>query len=117
MLFSLLVGLPCSLAAQEQEIPQIGEDRMTVFVTVHVAIGEARDDFHGELGRTHEAQEQDRLRAQLRERIEGILEEHEMNQEEFEQITLVISIDEEQRLTFERILEELSRPPSDRAAA
>ena len=106
--FVLLVGVPSSLAAQEQDVPQISEARMRVFATVYVAMGEARDDFHAVLGRTHEAQERDRLRAQLRERIETILAEHEMAQEEFEQITLVVSIDEDQRQTFERILAELA---------
>jgi hypothetical protein len=81
---------------------------MTIFVRAHIVINEQRDDFHAELGRTHELQERERIRALFQEGIQGILAENEMTQLEYDEITLVISIDEEQRLIFERILEELS---------
>ena len=96
------------MVAQTQELPQVTTERMTVFVEAHIAISEQRDDFHAELGRTHELQERERIRARFQERIQEILTEHEMSQLEYDEITLVISIDEEQRLIFERILEELS---------
>tara|TARA_B100000686_G_scaffold307235_1_gene347319 strand:- start:1225 stop:1617 length:393 start_codon:yes stop_codon:yes gene_type:complete len=105
---TLLLVKPLPLVAQTQELPQVTTERMTVFVEAHIAISEQRDDFHAELGRTHELQERERIRARFQERIEEILTEHEMSQLEYDEITLVISIDEEQRLIFERILEELS---------
>ena len=105
---TLLLVKPLPLVAQTQELPQVTTERMTVFVEAHIAISEQRDDFHAELGRTHELQERARIRARFQERIQEILTEHEMNQLEYDEITLVISIDEEQRLIFERILEELS---------
>ena len=105
---TLLLVKPLPLVAQTQELPQITTERMTVFVEAHIAISEQRDDFHAELGRTHELQERERIRARFQERIQEILTEHEMSQLEYDEITLVISIDEEQRLIFERILEELS---------
>ena len=104
----LLLVKPLPLVAQTQELPQVTTERMTVFVEAHIAISEQRDDFHAELGRTHELQERERIRARFQERIQEILTEHEMSQLEYDEITLVISIDEEQRLIFERILEELS---------
>ena len=104
----LLLVKPLPLVAQTQELPQVTTERMTVFVEAHIAISEQRDDFHAELGRTHELQERERIRARFQERIEEILTEHEMSQLEYDEITLVISIDEEQRLIFERMLEELS---------
>ena len=105
---TLLLVKPLPLVGQAQELPQVTTERMTVFVKAHIAISEQRDDFHAELGRTHELQERERIRARFQERIQEILTEHEMSQFEYDEITLVISIDEEQRLIFERILEELS---------
>ena len=105
---SLFVVAPLPLAAQTQELPQVTTERMTVFVEAHIAISEQRDDFHAELGRTHELQERERIRARFQERIQGILAANEMTRLEYDEITLVISIDEEQRLVFERMLEELS---------
>ena len=105
---TLLLVKPLPLVAQTQELPQVTTERMTVFVEAHIAISEQRDDFHAELGRTHEVQERERIRARFQERIQEILTEHEMSQLEYDEITLVISIDEEQRLIFERMLEELS---------
>ena len=105
---TLLLAKPLPLVAQTQELPQVTTERMTVFVEAHIVISEQRDDFHAELGRTHELQERERIRARFQERIQEILTEHEMSQLEYDEITLVISIDEEQRLIFERILEELS---------
>ena len=105
---TLLLVKPLPLVAQTQELPQVTPARMTVFVEAHIAISEQRDDFHAELGRTHELQERERIRARFQERIQEILTEHEMSQLEYDEITLVISIYEEQRLIFERILEELS---------
>ena len=105
---TLLLVKPLPLVAQTQELPQVTTERMTVFVEAHIAISEQRDDFHAELGRTHELQERERIRARFQERIQEILTEHEMSQLEYDEITLVISIDEEQRLIFERILVELS---------
>ena len=105
---TLLLAKPLPLVAQTQELPQVTTERMTVFVKAHIAISEQRDDFHAELGRTHELQERERIRARFQERIQEILAEHEMSQLEYDEITLVISIDEEQRLVFERILAELS---------
>ncbi len=105
---TLLLVKPLPLVGQTQELPQVTTERMTVFVKAHIAISEQRDDFHAELGRTHELQERERIRARFQERIQEILAEHEMSQLEYDEITLVISINEEQRLIFERILEELS---------
>ncbi len=104
----LFVVAPLPLEAQTQELPQVTTERMTVFVEAHIAISEQRDDFHAELGRTHELQERERIRARFQERTQEILADNEMTQLEYDEMTLVISIDEEQRLIFERMLEELS---------
>ena len=97
-----------ALQAQEQEVPEIGEARLRVFASAYVAMAAARDDFHREMGRTHEEQERDRLRERLGERTTEILAEREMTREEYERITLAISIDAERRELFQRILEEIT---------
>ena len=104
----LFVVVPLPLEAQAQELPQVTTERMTVFVEAHIAISEQRDNFHAELGRTHELQERERIRARFQESTQEILADREMTQLEYDEIMLVISIDEEQRLIFERVLEELS---------
>jgi len=104
----LFVVVPLPLEAQTQELPQVTTERMTVFVEAHIAISEQRDNFHAELGRTHELQERERIRARFQESTQEILADREMTQLEYDEIMLVISIDEEQRLIFERVLEELS---------
>ena len=97
-----------ALQAQEQEDAEIGEARLRVFASAYVAMAVARDDFHREMGRTHEEQGRDRLRERLGERTTEILAEREMTREEYERITLAISIDAERRELFERILEEIT---------
>jgi uncharacterized protein with von Willebrand factor type A (vWA) domain len=104
----LFVVVPLPLEAQAQELPQVTTERMTMFVEAHIAISEQRDNFHAELGRTHELQERERIRARFQESTQEILADREMTQLEYDEIMLVISIDEEQRLIFERVLEELS---------
>ena len=96
------------LSAQGQEIPEVSTERMTIFVQAHLAITELRDDFHAEIARTHEPQERDRMRANFQEGSAEILADKQMGQVEYDEITLVISIDEEQRSIFEQLLEELS---------
>ena len=96
------------LSAQGQEIPEVSTERMTIFVQAHIAITELRDDFHAEIARTHEPQERDRMRANFQEGSAEILADKQMGQVEYDEITLVISIDEEQRSIFEQLLEELS---------
>ena len=96
------------LSAQGQEIPEVSTERMTIFVQAHIAITELRDDFHAEIARTHEPQERDRMRANFQEGSAEILADKQMGQVEYDEITLVISIDEEQSSIFEQLLEELS---------
>ena len=96
------------LSAQTQEIPEISTERMRIFVQAHIEITELRDDFHAEIARTHEPQERDRMRTNFQEGSAEILADKEMAQVEYDEITLVISIDEEQRSVFEQLLEELS---------
>ena len=65
-LFSLALLIvaanPLSLVAQQQA-PTVDRPELMVFARAHIAMNEARDEFHAEMGSTHE--EQARARAPL----------------------------------------------------
>jgi len=105
--FSTVTG-PSSLHAQEQEAPQPGEAQLKAYANAYLAMVTARDDFQRKMGHSHEEQERDRLRQEFRERLAEILVEEEMTQEGYERMTLLVSMDAQQRELFEQILEELT---------
>ena len=93
---------------QEQELPQAVQAQLRVYANAYLAMVTARDDFQREMGHSHDEQERDRLRQGLRERQAEILVENELTAEEYERITLQVSIDAQHRELFDQILEELS---------
>jgi len=99
-----LVG-PSPIAAQEMEIDR---ERMTQFVRAHIAINDARDEFHGAVARVHDEEGRTRAREEVEATIEGILEAQEMTREEYDEMTLMISLDGDLRIMFDEILEELT---------
>ena len=98
---------PSLVAAQEMDIDR---DRMTQFVNAHIAINDARDAFHGTVARVHDEEGRARAREEVEATIEGILEEQEMTREEYDDITLMISLDGDLRAMFDEILAELTAP-------
>jgi signal recognition particle GTPase len=116
------VVIPSSLQAQEQEqtqeqeqpreqepeLPQVVQAQLRVYAAVYLAMVTAQDDFQREMGHSHDEQERDRLRQGFRERLAEILVENELTAEEYERITLQVSIDAQHRELFDEILEELS---------
>lgn len=101
------VSTPASLSGQQEPL-DLGTERLTAFARAHIAINDARDEFHGQIGRIHEEQGRLRARQQLQETIAEILAEEEMSQEEYDQFILIISLDAETRAAFEEILAELA---------
>ena len=100
------LGFATSAAAQDLEI-QMDHEEMTAFARVHIAINDARDDFHGAVARVHDREGRIRAREDVEVTIESILEEAEMTREEYDQITLLISLDGELRTMFEEVMVEL----------
>jgi uncharacterized lipoprotein YajG len=92
--------------------PEITRERMTRFTRAHLAINEARDEFHGAVARVHDEEGRLRAREEVEAKIEEILEAQEMTREEYDEITLRISLDGELRAMFEEILRELTEPGS-----
>jgi hypothetical protein len=90
-----------------QDAEPISREELTEFARAHLAIAEARDEFHGEVARVHDEEGRLRAREQVEEKIAAILEEHGLTREEFDDFTLRISLDGELRALFEEILAEL----------
>ncbi len=103
----LAVASPAPLSGQ-QDAPDPETERLTTFAKAHMAINDARDEFHGQIGRIHDEQGRRRARMELEEKIARTLMEHELTQEEYDQLILVISIDGEKRAAFEEILAQLA---------
>ena len=94
--------------AREQELAPAVQAQLRVYGAVYLAMVTARDDFQRAMGHSHDVQERDRHRQGLRESLAEILVENELTAEEYERITLQVSIDAQHRELFDQILEELS---------
>ena len=106
MATSAVVATPVSISAQDLEIA-MDRDRMTEFALAHVAANDARDEFHGAVARVHDPEGRLRAREEVEEAITTILEEVGMTREDYDQITLLISLDGELRTMFEEVMAEL----------
>lgn len=112
-LLALLVAgaiLPGTARAQDTTAPT-DSARLTQFATAHIAINEARDEFHGEIARVHDEEGRQRAREEVNARIQEILETNEMTQEEYDAFILRISFDGELRAAFEEIVAQLQEEP------
>ena len=96
--------LPGAAQAQETELDR---EQVTQFARAHIAMNFARDEFHGKVGRIHDEDGRRRARVEMDSQVEGILLEHRMTRERYDEITLVISLDGEIRSMFDEILTEL----------
>ncbi len=81
---------------------------MMQFARAHLAINDARDEFHGKVGRIHEEQGRERARQEMEVQVAEILETAEMTRERYDEITMLISLDGELRALFEQVLEEIA---------
>lgn len=105
-LLALVATAPTSAAAQTDELT-LDRETITQYARTHRAMNDARDEFHGKVGRIHDEQGRERARAELEEQIEAILAEHELTQEQYDFLTLAISMDGEARALFEEVMAEL----------
>lgn len=105
-LLGLILVTAAPLAAQSEQVP-LDRETLTQFARVHVAINDARDEFHGKVGRLHDEEGRRRAREELEARLDQILTEQQMTQERYDQLLLAISLDGEARALFDQILVEL----------
>lgn len=110
-LLTLGVLLPGALHAQDEPEP-VDEARIVQYARAHLAIAEARDEFHGEVARVHDEEGRLRAREEVDARIGEILTENEMTREEYDGFILRISLDGELRAAFEEALVQLQEEPS-----
>ena len=100
------LATPAPISAQDLEIA-MDRGQMTEFALAHIAVNDARDEFHGAVARVHDPEGRLRAREEVEEAITAILEEAGMTREEYDQITLLISLDGELRTMFEEVMAEL----------
>jgi hypothetical protein len=105
-LLSMALVAAAPLAAQASEI-SLDREHLTAFARVHRAIDDARDEFHGKVGRLHDEEGRRRAREELDSRLDGILEGAEMTRERYDEYILAISLDGAARTLFDDIVREL----------
>ncbi|MDE0898956.1 MAG: DUF4168 domain-containing protein [Longimicrobiales bacterium] len=110
--FGLLVLALASVATPVQaqtegEGLDLDRESLTQYAIAHGAINDARDEFHGKVARVHDAEGRLRAREEVEAAIVTILEGQGMTREEYDAITLLISLDGDFRVMFDEIMLEL----------
>jgi len=112
-LLALLAVVMVPAPASAQATEELDRERMTQFARAHVAINAARDEFHGKVARVHDEEGRRRAREEVEAQIAEVLEAQEMTKEQYDDITLRISLDGELRTMFDEILAELAAETGD----
>ncbi len=109
-LASLLIVGPSTLHAQQEDeapAPAASDERFQLFVQVHIEVVEAREEFNQAIAVVHDDPGKEELRSEMDQRLAEIYETHGMSEEEYQLFTLEVSLDQERREEFERLLEEM----------
>ena len=110
VLVFLTVAAPKALQAQGQETTTVGEEELTNFARAFVEIEQLRDDVYVQFARsenkTSEAQAQ--IREKMRQQVLGIIEQHQLTEERYRRLTLLVSTDQQQWEAFSRILAQIN---------
>jgi hypothetical protein len=108
LLLVALASVAAPVQAQtEAENLDLDRETLTQYAIAHDAINDARDEFHGKVARVHDAEGRLRAREEVEAAIATILEGQEMTREEYDEITLLISLDGDLRVVFDEIMLEL----------
>ena len=113
-LVALLAVVMVPAPASAQAPQELDRARMTQFARAHVAINDARDEFHGKVARVHDEEGRRRAREEVEAQIDEVLEAQELTHEQYDDITLRISLDGELRTMFDEILAELAAETGER---
>jgi hypothetical protein len=99
---------PVTVAAQEEAQEQtVDRETMTRFARAHLAINEARDEFHGKVARVHDEEGRVRAREEVETTIRQVLETEKITREEYDDMILRISLNGDLRTMFDEIVAEL----------
>jgi hypothetical protein len=101
LILSVIALSPAQARAQDGDLDR---ELLTRYAQAHLDLNDARDEFHGKVGRVHDEEGRRRAREELEARVEEIFEQHEMTPAEYDDITLTISLDGAVRSVFEEIL-------------
>lgn len=112
----LLPATAAPLQAQGRADSLVNEETLTAFARAYPRIVEAREEFRGRLGRTHNAERAAEIRREFNEERARILEEHGLTQEEFRRATFAVSTDARRRSAFEAMLGEAAQAPGEAVA-
>jgi len=94
-------------ASAQEEVP-LDRARMTQYAKAHMALNDARDEFHGKVGRIHDEQGRERARQEMDTEVAAALEANSMTREQYDAITLLISMDGDARALFDEVMAELA---------
>ena len=106
---SLFTIGPTTLQGQQEaeaEPAGVTDERFELFVQVHIEVVEAREEFNQAIAVVHDDPGKEELRSEMDRRLAEIYESHGMSQEEYQLFTLEVSLDQDRREEFERLLEE-----------
>ena len=107
---ALLVGLfavPLQAQQQQQNVPDLEEETIETFAEAYLEISDVRMDLQASLQNAQDDQQASQLQQQANQEMQAILEDHDMNVQEYQEITQVLNNDPEQRQEFEQVVEEL----------
>jgi hypothetical protein len=100
---------PATAQATAETAPvSVDRERMTQYVRAHRVLNDARDEFHGKVGRLHDEQGRERARIEMEEQIAAGLEAHDLTRAEYDELTVLISLDGDTRTLFDEVMLELA---------
>ena len=108
-MFSL--ASPVSVLGQERrEVPSASDDEWVNFAKAYMEITKVSVGFQAELALPENKSEeaQTRLAKSMRQKIQQVLQDHDLSEPRYFQLNFVISTNDEQRDAFTQLLEELS---------
>jgi polyphosphate kinase len=95
----------------------LDREQLTRYARAHIALDAARDEFHATIARIHDDVGLARARAELDAKVAQIYLDNAITSEQYSEITLLISQNEQVRAIFEGIVRDLraaaGTPPGD----
>lgn len=103
-------SLPASADAQSSPPVTAQPGQMTAYAKAWIAVNDVRDKAYAELAepRNKKVEDQNRIRTRLKEDITAALTAQGLTQKQFDEMTQLVSADEERRKAFDAAVAELT---------